>query len=351
MFQIGRLLIYIDIISLHRRQNMSQLASMEKLFGVIDQTAIILRKELNCVYLEAVAETGGNLFQGTILQEELDEVTKKRLKKEYDSITLDHFEKETIRKAYQLAILKGMKEAVQPNHQMTPDAVGLFVSYLVGKFMSGKDKYTLLDPAVGAGNLLTTILNTHAASIEHVYGVDVDDLLLQLTYVNANLQKHGVQLFNQDSLQPLFIDPVDLVVCDLPVGYYPNDEGAKEYKVRAEEGHTYAHHLFIEQSLRHVKDGGYVVALIPNNLFESEQSHLLQPLLKEEAIVQGIIQLPLSMFKQEQAAKSIMVLQKQGEGVTAPENALLVNLPKFSNREAMSDIMAQMDQWFRVNKK
>jgi len=57
------------------------------------------------------------------------------------------------------------------------------------------------------------------------------------------------------------------------------------------------------------------------------------------------------MFKQEQAAKSIMVLQKQGEGVTAPENALLVNLPKFSNREAMSDIMAQMDQWFRANKK
>lgn len=60
---------------------MSQLASMEKLFGVIDQTAIILRKELNYVYLEAVAETGENLFQGTILQEELDEVTKKRLKK------------------------------------------------------------------------------------------------------------------------------------------------------------------------------------------------------------------------------------------------------------------------------
>jgi hypothetical protein len=63
MFQIGRLFIYIDILLLYRRQNMSQLANMERLFGVIDQTAIILRKELNCVYLEAVAETGENCFK------------------------------------------------------------------------------------------------------------------------------------------------------------------------------------------------------------------------------------------------------------------------------------------------
>ncbi|TYR82154.1 class I SAM-dependent methyltransferase [Priestia megaterium] len=330
---------------------MSHLTDMEQLFGVIDQTAIILRKELNCLYLEAVAETGENLFHEEILQDELDEVTKKRLQKEYSTIKLSRFDKETIRKAYQLAVLKGMKEAVQPNHQMTPDAVGLFISYLVGKFMNKHETYTILDPAVGAGNLITTILNTHAASIEQAYGIDIDDLLLQLTYVNANLQQHGIELFHQDSLQPLFIDPVDLVVCDLPVGYYPNDEGAKNYKVKAEEGHTYAHHLFIEKSLTHVKEGGYVMLLIPNNLFESEQSHLLQPLLKEEAIVQGIIQLPLSMFKQEQAAKSILVLQKKGQHVKAPEHALLVNLPKFSNKEAMNDIMNQMNEWFYVNKK
>lgn len=330
--------------------DVSELSKMEQLFKVIDQSAVILRKELNCLYLEAVAETGENLFQEDILQDELDEVTKKRLQKEYSSVKLNQFEQETIRKAYQLAVLKGMKEAIQPNHQMTPDAVGLFMGYVVGKFMEGNQSYTILDPAVGAGNLITTILNMHSHSIEQVYGVDIDDLLLQLTYVNANLQKHGVELFHQDSLQPLFIDPVDLVICDLPVGYYPNDEGAAQYKVKSEEGHTYAHHLFIEKSLNHVKPGGYVVTLIPNNLFDSEQSHLLRALLKEEAIVQAIIQLPLSMFKQKEAAKSILVLQKKGEGVTPPENALLVNLPKFSNKQGMNDIMSQMNEWFKLNK-
>ncbi|HWO97318.1 MAG TPA: class I SAM-dependent methyltransferase [Bacillus sp. (in: firmicutes)] len=325
---------------------MSNLTKMEELFGTIDQTVIILRKELQCSYLEAVAETGENLFHETILQEELDEVTKKRLDKEYSKVKLGKYEKETIRKAYQLAVLKGMKEATQPNHQMTPDAVGLFISYLISKLMLGKKGYTLLDPAVGTGNLLMTVLNYEGSKAKQAYGIDVDDLLIKLAYVNANLQEHSVQLFNQDSLQPLFIDPVDLVVCDLPVGYYPNDAGAAAYKVRAEEGHSYAHHLFIEQSLKHTKPGGYVVLLVPNNLFETEQAKQLHIYLKEEAIIQGLIQLPLSLFRQESLAKSIFILQKKGEGVTPPKEALLVNLPRFSNKEAMNRIMTEIDKWF-----
>lgn len=57
------------------------------------------------------------------------------------------------------------------------DVVGLFVSYLVGKFMVGKDKYMFLDFVVGVGNLLIIILNIYVVLIEYVYGVDVDDLL------------------------------------------------------------------------------------------------------------------------------------------------------------------------------
>ena len=78
---------------------------------------------------------GKILFHGSILQDEVSELTEKRLKKQYEEINLDKFSKEEIRKAYQLVILKGMKENVQPNHQMTPDTVGMFVGYLVEKFM------------------------------------------------------------------------------------------------------------------------------------------------------------------------------------------------------------------------
>ncbi len=67
-----------------------------------------------------------------------------------------------------------------------------------------------------------------------------------------------MELFCQDSLQPLFIEPADAVICDLPVGYYPNDEGAEAFELKADEGHSFAHHLFIEQSVKHTKPGGYL---------------------------------------------------------------------------------------------
>lgn len=327
---------------------MGELSKVEMLFQTFDETATILQNDQSIPYLDALAETGDNLFEKKILQE-VDELTKKRLNKHYDSITLDSFTKEEIRKGLQLTILKGMKQGVQSHHMMTPDAVALFTSYLVNKLVQEKEEVTILDPALGTGNLLTAILN-HAQRNVRANGIEVDETLLRLAFVNANLQQHSIELFNQDALQPLYVDPVDLVVCDLPVGYYPNDEGAKNYRLKANEGHSFAHHLFIEQALNYTKDGGYVVALIPNFLFESNQATQLNEFLKEKSEIIGLLQLPLSMFKNEKQAKSIFVLQKKGEGVEAPKQALLVNLPKFSNKQAMEDIMQQIDRWFKFER-
>jgi site-specific DNA-methyltransferase (adenine-specific) len=181
-------------------------------------------------------------------------------------------------------------------------------------------------------------------------GVDVDDLLIKLAYVNANLQEHPVQLFNQDSLEPLFIDPVDAVISDLPIGYYPNDVRAADYQLKAENGHSYSHHLFIEQSVRHIKPGGYLFFIIPNGLFESEQAPQLQEFMKENVIIQGLLQLPLSMFKNKNAAKSILILQKKGEEVKPPKQVLLVDLPSLSKAAEMDKILTKIDRWFQENK-
>ncbi|MFP7172590.1 class I SAM-dependent methyltransferase [Priestia filamentosa] len=324
---------------------MTELKEMETLFKVIDDTANILRNKLNCTYLEAVSETGENLFEKAILQEEVDDVTKKRVEKEYERVDIEKLSKESIRKAFQLAVLKGMKEATQPNHEMTPDAVSIFVGYFVQKLMDKKDEFSILDPAVGTGNLLTAILNGNSKKVR-AYGSDVDELLVKLSYVNANLQHHEMEFFNQDSLQPLFVDPVDVVTVDLPVGYYPNDEGASTYRLRAEEGHSYAHYLFIEQSFRYLKEGGYLIALVPNNIFSGDEAKKLHAFIKEEGFIQGLLQLPLTMFKKEQHAKSIFIVQKKGATATPPSQALLVDLPSFSNKEAMSDIMSQINEWF-----
>ncbi|AMX82599.1 hypothetical protein GS3922_02315 [Geobacillus subterraneus] len=323
---------------------------VERLFTVLDETAQILQEELQCTYLEAVAETGENLFHGDVLQDEVSELNAKRLKKQYRELVLDRFQNEEIRKAFQLAALKGMRQHVQPHHQMTPDAVSLFLAYLVRRFTRPHLALTILDPAVGTANLLTAVLNGLSGKQAKSYGVDVDDLLVKLAYVNANLQKHAVQLFNQDSLRPLFVEPADVVVCDLPVGYYPDDDNASRFALKAEEGRSYAHHLLIEQSLRYTKDGGYLFFLIPNTLFSSPQAQQLNTFLKETAIVQGVLQLPLSMFQHEQAAKSVFILQKKGPMAKPPKNVLLAELPRFSNKTAMQAMMAKIEAWIANEK-
>ncbi|MBM7605628.1 site-specific DNA-methyltransferase (adenine-specific) [Metabacillus crassostreae] len=329
---------------------MQTLSKIENLFTVINETAELISNEAQITYIEAVAETGENIFHNSILQENLSEVTEKSLKRKYETIQIDSYDKEELRKAYQLAILKGLKEGAHPNHQMTPDTIGLFLGYLVSKFLGKQKNVTILDPAVGTGNLLTAILNYLSLESIESYGVDVDDLLIKLAYINANLQEHPISLFNQDSLERLLIDPVDMVVCDLPVGYYPNDMEAAKYELKADEGYSYSHHLFIEQSLTHTKEDGYLFFIVPNSLFETKEAPKLNKYLRDTAIIQGFIKLPVSLFKDEKHGKSILILQKKGETSIAPKQALLAELPRFSNKEAMNSIMKKMDDWFKENK-
>ncbi|TKH16608.1 class I SAM-dependent methyltransferase [Bacillus wiedmannii] len=325
--------------------------TVETLFSIFDSSAVVLRKELDVTYLEALVETGDNLFEGAILQEELSESAIERLNREYSTFNEETYKGEEIRKAFQLAILKGMKEGVQANHEMTPDAVGMFMSYLFHKFMQGQNEITVLDPAIGTGNLMTTVFNSAKEGLAMSgFGVEVDEVLIKLALVNANLQKHAIEFFHQDGLAPLYIDPVDAVVSDLPIGYYPNEIGVSEYKLKADEGMSYAHHLFIEQSVKHTKEGGYLFFLVPNFIFESDQAPKLHAFIKETCFIQGLLQLPVSMFKNEKNAKSIFVLQKKGPSVTMPKQALLVELPKFSNMKAMENIMDQLNTWFATHK-
>lgn len=325
--------------------------AVETLFSIFDSSTVVLRKELDVTYLEALVETGDNLFEGAILQEELSESTIERLNREYSTFNEETYKGEEIRKAFQLAILKGMKEGVQANHEMTPDAVGMFMSYLFHKFMQGQKEITVLDPAIGTGNLMTTLFNSAKEELTMSgFGVEVDEVLIKLALVNANLQKHAIEFFHQDGLAPLYIDPVDAVVSDLPIGYYPNEIVASEYTLKTNEGMSYAHHLFIEQSVKHTKEGGYLFFLVPNFIFESDQAPKLHAFIKETCFIQGLLQLPVSMFKNEKNAKSIFVLQKKGQGVTMPKQALLVELPKFSNMKAMENIMDQLNTWFATHK-
>lgn len=304
-------------------------SAMENVFNFIDKHTSEIQKEQENSYLESLLTTTEKWLDGLIQPEE-------------------EAGKEDIRKAIQLAVLKGMKEHIQPHHQMTPDALGLLMGYLVELFVK-KDQATILDPAVGTGNLILTVMNYLDGKLVGA-GVEIDDLLIKLASNTGNLVQQPVTLYLQDALQPLMIDPVDAVVSDLPVGYYPNDENAATYELKAEEGMSYAHHLFIEQSIKHTADGGYLFFIVPKALFESPMAGQLHNYLKKTADIQAVMELPETLFKNSSHAKGILVLQKKKEGVKAPKEVLLARVPNMSKPDSMAKFFTQVNNWFKENK-
>ncbi|MFJ7407271.1 MULTISPECIES: class I SAM-dependent methyltransferase [unclassified Lysinibacillus] len=302
---------------------------IEKLFGMLNEHAEKIEKEQDTTLLEGVLDGLEAWLDGDV------------------DFSQQGATKEDVRKSIQIAILKGMRKGSQPNHQMTPDTLGLLVGYFVEQIFAdrlAKEKLTMLDPAVGTGNLLLTVMNLLDGKVE-ASGVEVDELLIRLAAATADLTEQPVSLYRQDALQDLLVDPVDAIVCDLPVGYYPNEEVAVDYELCASEGMSYAHHLFIEQSVNYTKDGGYLFFLAPTHLFESEQSKQLHKYIQKHAWIQAIIQLPDTMFANKSLEKSIVILQKQGEAFKAPKEVLLAKVPNMQNKQALAMFFEKVKMW------
>ncbi|MGN4124081.1 class I SAM-dependent methyltransferase [Lysinibacillus sphaericus] len=302
---------------------------IEKLFALLNEHAEKLGKEHNTTLLEGMLDGLEAWLDGEV------------------DFSQEDSTKEDVRKAIQIAILKGMRKGSQPNHQMTPDTLGLLVGHFVEQIFAErleKGKLSIMDPAVGTGNLLLTVMNLLDGKIE-ASGVEVDELLIRLAAATADLTEQPVSLFRQDALQDLLVDPVDAIVCDLPVGYYPNDDVALDYELCATEGMSYAHHLFIEQSVNYTKDGGYLFFLAPTHLFESEQSKQLHKYIQKHAWIQAIIQLPDTMFANKSLEKSIVILQKQGVHCKAPKEVLLAKVPNMQNKQALAMFFEKVKMW------
>lgn len=320
---------------------------IDTLFTWLDETTTIIEQEENTPYIEALIASSNLLFEQQV-PEDLEPNYRQKLVDQVNNVQFDQFDKEARRKAMQLAILKGMKGATQQHHYITPDTIGVFIGYLINKFMDDETSYRLFDPAAGSSNLLLTILNQQDHLDVEAFGSEVDPTLIRLAFNNTNLQEREIEFFHQDSLKPILLEPVDVIASDLPVGYYPDDDTASSYELKAEEGeHSFAHHLFIEQSLKYVKEAGYLFFVVPSFLFASEQKDALQSFLKENAHIVGVLELPESMFKDEKFKRSILVLQKKGEATRDPNKVMLAQLPSFKDVEGTNNVIQQIDEWFQ----
>lgn len=319
---------------------------IEKLYHWFEKTTQTIQNHHDEPFLDSLARTMHLLFYREV-PEEYDDIFTHKLQTSLHEINIAKMSAKEIRKATELIILKGMKDSTQSQHLITPETIGLFVGYLANKLLGDKKSIRVFDPACGTANLLTTVLDQMEKPYK-AFGSEVDPTLIQLGFYNANLQQKEIEIFHQDSLRPLLLEPVDLVVSDLPVGYYPDDIVASEYELKAEEGHSYAHYLFIEQSLNYTQSGGYLLFLIPEFLFENDQTGRLRTYIHDHAHIVGVLKISDSAFQTKEQVKSILILQKKGNQTEAPRQPLLAMLPPFHDTKAMEDILGQINQWFRT---
>lgn len=214
------------------------------------------------------------------------------------------------RRAFQFLLMKaGQTEPLQYNHQFTPDSIGFILTFLLDNLVK-EDEVTVLEIGSGTGNLAQTLLNHSQKKLDYL-GIEVDDLLIDLSASIADVVGSPISFAQGDAVRPQILKESQVIVSDLPIGYYPDDAIAKRYQVASDSEHTYAHHLLLEQSLKYLKEDGFALVLAPNDLLSSPQSPLLKAWLKEKASIFAMIALPETMFGAKNMAKSIFVLQKK----------------------------------------
>ncbi|ARJ50001.1 class I SAM-dependent methyltransferase [Staphylococcus lutrae] len=254
------------------------------------------------------------------------------------------------RKAFQFAYLSQLqKEEVQANHQITPDSIGLILGFLVSQFKAGDKALHIADLGSGTGHLSATVheMMPEFTLMHHL--VEVDPVLSRVSVHLANFLEIPFDVYPQDAIMPLPFDGADVVIGDLPIGYYPNDERSEQLQLGFEEGHSFAHYLFIEQAVEAVKPSGYIFLVVPNRLFEGEHVKQLENFIATETEMQAFLNLPDHLFKRAHAQKSILILQRKEQRVTKPKEVLLANIPDFKNTQNFQKFLAELKAWLSQN--
>ena len=296
--------------------------NIEKLFDVLDESAIILYERYKLPYLEGLIKTCENIISDSVNEDftEKSEILRDKL----DRLKDIEFQKEEIRKAFQYACLKGFKHKNITNQMITPDSIGIFLSYLIDKLYL-KKKLTILDPLVGTGNLITTIANQREDDV-NLIGVDNEMNSYMLSQALFDMLGYGDKVFYQDTLT--YSGPEsDVIVTD-----FSGIEMDEIFKI-------------IKHQRNNIADNGFLMGIIDNNFFDDDKLSEFINEVKQEWHFFGLVVLPKQFFKYH--GKSILILQNIGEGFIKPKTFMMAEIPSFEKKEEMLKVINRLNQWFK----
>ena len=256
------------------------------------------------------------------------------------------------RQVLQLLLVATMREdGLQANYQVTPDAIGMWVGFVIEQFVAEGEPVKVTDLTVGSGNLLATVAQVLGQQKNEMTasGVENDDTMLTIASGMAALLGLDWQLTLADAVATQPAVNQDVVVADLPVGYYPSAVPT-DFTTQADEGMTYVHHLLIEQAIKALRPGGLAALIVPANLFESEQAaNILKYLQGSDVFFQALLQFPEKLFTNEKAAKAILVLQRAGGDAVQATPVMLARTPELTNVAENKNFVSEITAWMTAN--
>ena len=320
--------------------------TIENLYDIVDEMAMLLVEHASMRYLDALCAASANIMAADVLQD-VDTEVEIKLFSLGKQLNETEFEVEEVRKALQLAFLKGMKADHVPLDNITPDSIALIIGYLLQKLVPSLGPLSLADFTCGTGNLLTAVLNTVGDDPAEIYGVDVDYQMLELSKMMADMQDYDIQFFHQSSARAMAIPKVDVIIGDLPIE--GNVEAADVNSKLAAEGCNYLPYLLVENHLKYLADDGYAIYVIGNDFFSQEYAAKFHEVLISSAEIGMLLQIPESLFKDSSKQKNILVVRKNSEKRRKAREVLVANIPDFGDIEGLRTLLAKIEKWITIN--
>jgi len=320
------------VIKLNIGETMINSKNIEAIYDYLDESGLILYEENKTPYIKGVVLACDVLLTEDFSVEIKDE-TKRKIKQLSKKIENISFQKEEIRKAMQLAILKGFKHTKTSNQEMTPDTIGILVAYLIKSFQLKNNPLVILDPIVGTGNLITTVANALERNVRLV-GVESDQLKCELSSVMFDMMDYGDEVFFQDTLT--FYN----VFADVILADFSYDEVV--------ENRFFPYEVIMHHHTNLSKEG-FFFGIIFNDFFENELSSSFREEMLAYYDILGLIKLPDSMFKS--IGKSILILQNKQPESKEEKQFLLADIPSFEDEDAFRNALNKINQWFDNHQK
>ncbi|QWC00078.1 hypothetical protein KHQ88_00490 [Mycoplasmatota bacterium] len=299
--------------------------NIEILYDVLDESSLILFNEFKMPYLKALVRTVENILAHSVEtdNDEINEVLKDKIL----SISNINFHKEEIRKAFQYAVLKGLKHEKISNQMMTPESIGMLMSYLIQKLYD-KKSLKIYDPLIGTGNLIASIANQLEIDVD-LFGVDNFPLSYELSQALFGLLGYGENIFFQDTKTSNNIG-ADVIVSD-----FSAVQQSEIYEI-------------INHQSKNIKNNGYFIFMVDNMFFEALNVKEFIKEINKSWYMFGMMILPQEIFKTQE--KTLIILQDKGDKFIQPDSFMMVEIPGFKDVNALNNVIGQLNEWFKKTK-